>query len=102
MYQRLAIGEGEGLDAGNGSVRNRQGIPMVTRDAGAGGKGQDMIRDLRIAGGVESNGAHETGTGGVGWIDVFENLRVGAEINMHGVVVGSTDTENDGGRAQSG
>jgi hypothetical protein len=102
LYQWLAIGEGEDLDAGNGSVWNGLGNPTVSRDAGAGGKGQEMIRTMRIARGVESYGAHGTGARGVGRIDVFENLREGAEFNPHGVVVRGTDTENDGGRAQNG
>ena len=66
LEERLTVVEGNGVDPGNGGVRNGKFGPTMSGDTGAGSKREEIKRSLGITSGTDGNRAHGAGMWGVG------------------------------------
>jgi hypothetical protein len=96
LDERLTIGEREGLDAGNGGIRNGNFGPSVTRDTSTGGQREKEIIALGVAGGHERNRTKRARARSIGRIAVLEDLDIRAQLQTHACIVGSGKTSDNG------
>ena len=73
----------------------------MSRDACPGRQGHKVVVPLRVAGWIEDNGTKGTGFGGVGWVVVFEDLYVRAELEFEVIVIRAGTARNEEVGAQS-
>ena len=100
LEERLTIVKGEGVDPGDGGVRNGKFGPTMSGDTGAGGKREEIKRSLGITGGTNGHRAHGAGVWGVGRVMVGKNLGVCAKFDAHGDEIRARLSRDDNGGAE--
>ena len=100
LEERLTVVKGEGVDPGEGGVRNGKFGPTMSGDTGAGGKREEIKRSLGIAGGTNGDRTHGACVWGVGRVMVVKNLGVCAKFDAHGVIIRARLSRDKGGWAE--
>ena len=85
---------GHGLNAGNDGVVDGENLPLVSREAGPGGQGQEIVIAIRVAGRGKGDCADRTRFWGVGRVVSFKNLDVRPEFESKFVEIGGRDAGN--------
>ena len=93
MDERHVVVDSEGLDAGDGGVRDRELGPRMYSDVRARCEGQKMVVLLCVASRQEGDGTKQMRERGVGWFAVFKHLDVGSKLQTEFVVVESGSAE---------
>ena len=87
----------ESFNLRNGSGGDREFLQAMSGDAKTSDEQQEMIVSLFVSGGEECNGAEGPGTKRVGWIEIIEQLNVGAEFQGE---TGKIRTRGSGDKGQ--